>query len=498
MESSGKLSDSVDFSSSRCSRSTVRKSLLQDLREESVAPHPMKATGGPPSSRWWIVVVTIALGVAWGVLAVWQHEEYVHERSRLRDSLARQADAVITATIGGARAHRRMGRFFQTQLQATLDEMAKGGQILAVAIATDSGGPIVSGGDKELVESVAKNPPGYWWLPEGLAVVSRFEIAAESDRGPRDGRGSGWGMGFGRGGGRLDEEPGPFSAGGSFRAILVLDRRATDEQTRRALLLRESLVGAGGLVLLLLGLAWFTSVRLLQARAHARLLEAEGKYWKDLGQTSAGLAHEIKNPLGLVRGWTQRLSESDQIRQEHREQARSVLEECDRIAARVNQFLTFARPVQPGMEPVELAGLVEELSMIMEPDLESRGVRLWCVASRNSKGSVTVAADREMLRQALFNLIRNAIRFSPDGETVEVELVKTSGGRLRLEVSDRGAGVPEEAREKLFTPYFTTRPDGTGLGLSIVRRIARSHGWVVGFAPRLGGGATFYLDGLND
>ena len=101
-----------------------------------------------------------------------------------------------------------------------------------------------------------------------------------------------------------------------------------------------------------------------------------------------------------------------------------------------------------------------------------------------------------MLRQALFNLAQNAIHFSPEGGSVEISVATGEDGRGRIEVADRGPGVPAEAVDSLFSPYFTTRSDGTGLGLAIVARIAAAHGWRLEYAPRAGGGSIFRLVGV--
>ena len=110
----------------------------------------------------------------------------------------------------------------------------------------------------------------------------------------------------------------------------------------------------------------------------------------------------------------------------------------------------------------------------------------------------SIRADRELLRQVLFNLLQNAIQFSPRGDVVRITMRRLPNGRYRIQVADRGPGVPEDAVDSLFTPYFTTRPDGTGLGLAIVRRIAAAHGWEASYAPRPDGGAVFTLDGIHE
>ncbi|MBI4864162.1 MAG: hypothetical protein HY815_28490 [Candidatus Riflebacteria bacterium] len=472
--------------------------------------------------RWHGLIVTLALVSTWTVLSVWQHHEYVHECEQARESLRRQADAI------GVRSHRRMGQYFQLQLQATLDEIVKAGETLAVGIVSDQGQLAASGGRRALLEAHLRSTVDAAWRPEGLYLAAAFTLAPDSGPGPHGG--FGWGRGRRHGSGRVpaDESPGPLASGGRFRLMLVLDRQRTDDQCRRALRLRGALAGSGCLFLLLLAVAWLTT---LKAQARASLLEAEARHLRDLSQAASGLAHETRNPLGLVRGWTQRLADA-QATPELREHARTVLEECDRIAARINQFLAFARPFEPSVSAVRVGPLVRELASIMEPDLEARKIELRWLARAGSPaaparalrpGSLRLAddapraagplasvqrpgspgsepaieADPEMIRQTLFNLIQNAVQFSPEGSTVEIELVIGHSGGYRLEVRDAGPGIPPPVAARLFTPYFTTRQGGTGLGLCIVRRIASAHGWTVGVLARKGGGTIFYLDGIR-
>ncbi|MFW6171723.1 MAG: sensor histidine kinase, partial [Planctomycetota bacterium] len=222
----------------------------------------------------------------------------------------------------------------------------------------------------------------------------------------------------------------------------------------------------------------------------AQLLETEAKHLRELGQAAAGLAHETRNPLGLIRGWTQRLAQSDDDEQDRKAYAQAVLEECDRVTARINQFLAFAKPHQPSLEPVDLRRIFDELSTILQPDLDAKNLHL---RHELASGQDVVEADRELLRQALFNLVQNAIYFSPEGEAVDIATIDAHNDTCRIEVSNRGPEVPPSAVDSLFTPYFTTRPEGTGLGLAIVNRIATLHGWQAGYAPRPGGGAVFFL-----
>jgi signal transduction histidine kinase len=198
--------------------------------------------------------------------------------------------------------------------------------------------------------------------------------------------------------------------------------------------------------------------------------------------------------LGLIRGWAQRLAQSGTTDAKGLKHTQAVIEECDRVAARINQFLAFARPCEPSPEPVKPCELIDELGTILQPDLEAKGLRISC-SGLSTDGAIR--ADRELLRQALFNMLLNAVNFAPEGDTVTAEVTSTREGRFRIAVSDRGPGVPEDAVGSLFTPYYTTRPDGTGLGLATVRRIAAAHGWHAGYLARPEGGSVFYLDGIH-
>jgi signal transduction histidine kinase len=440
--------------------------------------------------RWQhLALYVAALVLCWAGLAAWQWHEYGHERESAQQSLDRQAESIMSALVGGIRSHRRLGPFYQDQLQATLDDLAKSEDTLAVAIANPSGSLLLAAGKTELLKPEVPTTPGESWTAEAFRSVVAFHLDPEPPRG----RGPGGGQGRGRGPWRqaAEDQQGMFSQGGDYLAVLLLDRRPVDARLASARWLRSLAVLAGGLVLVGLGVAWLATVRLAEARGHTRVLEAEARHLRDLGQAAAGLAHETRNPLGLIRGWTQRLAESDLRSPEQRQQAQAVLEECDRVTARINQFLAFAKPVEPKREPVDVGQLIGQLAAILEPDLDSKSLS---IDHAHPDSQPTVQADREMLRQALFNLFRNAIQFSPEGGAVEVRTQNGHAGGCRIEVADRGPGVPADQIDRLFTPYFTTRPDGTGLGLAIVRRIAVAHGWQSGYTPRPGGGSVFWLE----
>lgn len=456
--------------------------------------------------------IYIVLFLAWLAFAAWQYNEYRRHSELAREILHRQSHSIMNALVGGIRSHCRLGRFVREQLQGVLDELVESDDVLAVAISNSRGRWLISAGDLELIPD-GKAVEGNLWTPGGYLLTEPFGLTATPEigagrgmgrglgagmgRGFGSGRGLGSGRGMGRGPGMglgrtwlfddaREESRSPES--GLFDATLLLDRGPVDALCRIALLKFIWAIVGGAVVVICAAAAWAATVRLVEARGHADVLEIEARHLRELSQAATGLAHETRNPLGLVRGWTQQLAQSGLESAEDHAHARAVVEECDRITVRINQFLSYAKPCNPSLATVRIREIADELAMLLQPDLEAGRVVL-----NVNIDDLAVRADREMLRQTLFNLLQNAIGFSPPDNTVEVSAALRQDGAWRIEVSDRGPGVPAENVDSLFMPYFTTRADGTGLGLAIVSRIAAAHGWKIEYRPRAGGGAVFRL-----
>lgn len=433
--------------------------------------------------------------LASGALAWWQYHEYRYERELSEQTLGRQADSLANALIGGIRSHRNRGHFFADQLQGSLAGLVEAPDILTVAILGEDGRLLQSAGDTELLQDSLHRVSGTSWDASGFRLVEWFELPAVAGGaqggGGRGRNGPGWWRLPATDTSDHEVSENPFPAEGQAAVVLILDCTETDARCRRAAWLRASVVAAGVLVLFCVSLAWRVAVR---TAARARLLEAEARHFRDLSQAAAGLAHETRNPLGLIRGWTQRLAQSGLPSPEQEQQAEAIVEECDRVTSRINQFLTFARPADPKPESVQVTEVMDELALLLEPDLDAKNLKLVYAEITSTE---TLRADRELLRQALFNLIQNAVQASRDGDTIEISVRRGRNGGRQILIADHGSGVATEAVESLFTPYFTTRADGTGLGLAIVRRIAGAHGWEVGYTRRAGGGSVFCLDRIH-
>jgi signal transduction histidine kinase len=199
----------------------------------------------------------------------------------------------------------------------------------------------------------------------------------------------------------------------------------------------------------------------------------------------AGIAHEVRNPLGAIDLFAGLLAEelAERPQATHVARIRSELAALTKV---VEEFLDYARARPPLREAVPLAALAEELAEVAEPLAGERRVKVL------ARGEGEARADREQLRRAAVNLVRNAVEASPPGAVVEVE-ARGGSAEACVEVRDRGPGLTVEARASLFRPFFTTKERGTGLGLALAKKVADAHGGTLALAERDGGGTVARL-----
>jgi len=187
-----------------------------------------------------------------------------------------------------------------------------------------------------------------------------------------------------------------------------------------------------------------------------------------LGETAAGLAHELRNSMTAVHGFGKLLRTQASEKPELKKLADSISMEASATEQMLSRFLEFAQPTNFCIEDLALDEIVAESIQSLAPSAGRKGIRL---EYRRSKDPVRVAADHLALRQILTNLLTNAIDASPENEVVVVATAHDGGEReVELSVSDRGPGIPREIRRKVFNPFFTTKEDGTGLGLCTVKK----------------------------
>ncbi len=219
-----------------------------------------------------------------------------------------------------------------------------------------------------------------------------------------------------------------------------------------------------------------------QRRLEERVRQAERL--AALGKLAGGLAHEIRNPLAILRATTQLLAAKLAGDAGLRHYTAVLTGEADRIDSLIGALLSYASPHPPAIGRVDVRLLLHELATACRPYAGQHGVR---IETGMSGELPQVAVDREQLRQALLNLILNAIQASPQGAAVMLSCEQQTT-RLCVVIRDQGPGIPPELRNRVFDPFFTTREAGTGLGLAVVARIVADHGGTIDLeAPPDGG-----------
>ncbi len=231
------------------------------------------------------------------------------------------------------------------------------------------------------------------------------------------------------------------------------------------------------------------SVVAFQDVTELRRLEASVRrqsHLASLGELSAGLAHEIRNPLAALSGAVQMLSSAPASAEDSRLLA-LVLRESAHLGKLVSDFLTFARPPPPSLREGDLGSLVQQCCDAFEPEVTLLGRKLICHIQPSP-----CRFDPDQMRQVVDNLLRNALEASSAGGRIEVS-VGAKGEGYAVVVEDDGPGVPPDAVAHVFEPFFTTKEKGTGLGLALVARIAGAHGGSADLENRAQGGARFVV-----
>ena len=209
-----------------------------------------------------------------------------------------------------------------------------------------------------------------------------------------------------------------------------------------------------------------------------------------LGQLSAGLAHELRNPLGTIRASAEMLSGSLSSDNEvAREVAGFVLSEADRTNTLVSRFLDFARPLQLRFSDTDLGEVIDRAIVHLEQNSPKYDVHVY----RNYSPEIgPFQMDADMLERVFYNLLLNAAQASPAGSVITVK-TRPVDGFAEISVIDRGSGIDPKQIENIFNPFFTTKPEGVGLGLAIVSKIVDEHGGRMSVESEPGRGSTFHV-----
>jgi signal transduction histidine kinase len=239
------------------------------------------------------------------------------------------------------------------------------------------------------------------------------------------------------------------------------------------------------------GLAWRTVAR--TSELQIRLVRASelNTHLREMNLAAAGLAHETRNPLNIIRGMAQMLSRQADATPEIKEKSHAIVNETDKVTAQLNEFINYSRPREIRRATLPLHPAIQEVVRALNYDMEEKKVKL------EVKGEpVSIEADEQLFRQMLFNLLLNAVQALETGGEIQV-ITGKKGAEAVLEVRDNGHGVPPERRKEIFKPYFTTHQKGTGLGLAVVQQIVLAHGWEIECLDNEPKGAVFRITHLR-
>jgi signal transduction histidine kinase len=230
------------------------------------------------------------------------------------------------------------------------------------------------------------------------------------------------------------------------------------------------------------------------AELQIRLVRASemNSHLKEMNLAAAGLAHETRNPLNIIRGMAQMISKQTGTPPETREKSSAIVDETDKVTAQLNEFINYSRPREVRRSKIALLSAVNEVVRTLTHDIEEKKLRV-----EPGGEPIVIEADDQLLRQVLFNLLINAIQAADTGGQIQILARRISATEASLEVRDDGPGVPPGRRQEIFKPYFTTNEKGTGLGLAVVQQIVLAHGWEIECLANEPRGAVFRITHLK-
>ncbi len=219
-------------------------------------------------------------------------------------------------------------------------------------------------------------------------------------------------------------------------------------------------------------------IKLKEQLEQARRLSA-------IGEMVAGISHEIRNPLGIIRSSAELLKKKMAHSEPENTIPDIIVEESTRLNHIITDFLDFARPKSPNLVPCRVEKILGKNLDFLAPQINDQGYE---IHTRNREPLPEIMADADMLYQAFLNIFINAMQAMPGGGRIDV--VMEAGNRdVAISFNDQGSGIPQEIADKLWDPFFTTKDSGTGLGLGIVKNIIESHRGAVEIINRTGKGA---------
>lgn len=285
----------------------------------------------------------------------------------------------------------------------------------------------------------------------------------------------------------------PGSRAGQIMGILAIRQDITDDYGTvinfQWLIIITSMVSSLFLFLMLLvfiRMAGQINVQRIEERERLERELHESEKLASMGRMVAGIAHEIRNPLGIIRSSTELLLSRTRSTDEDKETRilEAMHDEVKRLGRTVNDFLDYARPQQPRMERVDICSVLDKALVFLDPELKRRDVSV----NKDCPAGLAVMGDKDLIYRALYNVLSNSVQALDQGGEIGVKASRRRG-YITITFTDSGPGFDPASIDKLTDPFYTTKDHGTGLGLAIVGNIVSSHGGELKLSNAEQGGA---------
>ena len=252
---------------------------------------------------------------------------------------------------------------------------------------------------------------------------------------------------------------------------------------------KKTMLILGGISLLFLVVVGLLFLKLSYSLAQTEMAVLRADALANLGRMAAHMAHEIRNPLSIIRGAVERLKTSPSMPEADKELLGFLPEEVDRLDEIVSRYLDFARVDPPRLAPADLAALLGETLAMAQRELTDKGIQVQISPAADLP---LVRLDVSRIKQALLNLLLNAAQAMPQGGEIRITLSQQKKW-VRLDLADTGIGIPGPHLAKIFQPFFTTKEKGSGLGLAMVAKIVEDHRGRIQVHSHKNEGTTFSL-----
>jgi signal transduction histidine kinase len=460
------------------------------------------------------------LAAIWAMLMVWQIAEHMRARQMFRNMVVEHGRSISTTCGLLMRARSFFGVVSRERLEAALNELVKTNELelRSIQLLNSAGEPVVSAGIPFELPHRNALEGGVLWSDSTVIVENPVDLGTnmpelilpretreelrslETNRAPAaitnlaatgtnalrrryDWRGQGRPYWM-----KEEEYKALIEKKGAHSFVIVMSTEMAHRVALHDLWMRSIIALLGTMAVAGYGLAWRSLEK--TSELQLRLVRASelNLHLKELNLAAAGLAHETRNPLNIIRGLAQLISKQQSASPEIQAKSREIINETDRVTAQLNEFINYSRPREVRRAPTDLSAMAAEVVRTLNFDIEEKSIVL-----QLQLDPLIIEADEQLLRQALFNLVLNAIQAVPARGIILIRASRRNNEEAFIEISDNGPGVPAENRAEIFKPYFTTNEEGTGLGLAVVQQIVLAHGWEIQCLPNEPAGALFRI-----